>query len=526
MSGGGHKTTQRHKAATPPKEYVVEKIVGKRYVSGRPQLLIKWVDFPDEENTWEPMENLGNCVSLVTDFEAELFRRLNVQRQREISAELEKDLEPSPATSGLQATPKLKQAKKESYPNNKGKPEIGKQADPIATIKNLPKTYEEMPSCSRASDGSREICNRQPPDSPTWTVKIPIDQLFSNDLDLSESSDDDTPLATALFFKGAAGSPKQETPKASNPRKLVPVVQELTRRRETDLAQNSNKKFDSDMSSCSSTISICSVTSLESLSSVLSLSEDEENKSLAALKDEAIKLETVAKFGGLVGGNEALPPENTKPNISIESDECLGQPNRKQKLSINIIDENEDSIDSELERQSNLNFPVPVMQAPGKEKKDSQSSMRRMSQTKDNEDVAMLLLDQQQITEIELPGCSDAKKDIKKNTSEDQQASNMASATSFSGRKGSKSRKKREAWRVPERKAPFGLSRGLELEKVHHSFRVRDHFFLFVTWKGCSIMDAVLIEEIKDLYPTHLIEYFESLKIVGDDVVPNKPKDV
>ncbi|KAH8308704.1 hypothetical protein KR059_000906, partial [Drosophila kikkawai] len=56
-------------------EYIVEKITGKRYWNGRPQVQIKWQGYPPEENTWEPMENIGNCMVLLADFEAELFKR-------------------------------------------------------------------------------------------------------------------------------------------------------------------------------------------------------------------------------------------------------------------------------------------------------------------------------------------------------------------------------------------------------------------------------------------------------------------
>jgi len=65
---------------------------------------------------------------------------------------------------------------------------------------------------------------------------------------------------------------------------------------------------------------------------------------------------------------------------------------------------------------------------------------------------------------------------------------------------------------MPERKTPFGLSRGLELDKVHNSFQVLGFLFLFVTWKGCSVMDAVLMEDLRKAYPLKVIEYFQSLE--------------
>ncbi|KAH8402226.1 hypothetical protein KR009_010497, partial [Drosophila setifemur] len=64
-------------------EFIVEKITAKRFLHGRPQVLIKWVGYPAEESTWEPMENVGNCMSLLADFEAELFLRTLMSNNQE-----------------------------------------------------------------------------------------------------------------------------------------------------------------------------------------------------------------------------------------------------------------------------------------------------------------------------------------------------------------------------------------------------------------------------------------------------------
>ena len=52
-------------------EYVVEKIIKKRIVQGKPEYFIKWKDWPASTNTWEPLENL-HCPEKVDEFESKL----------------------------------------------------------------------------------------------------------------------------------------------------------------------------------------------------------------------------------------------------------------------------------------------------------------------------------------------------------------------------------------------------------------------------------------------------------------------
>ncbi|CAG2180239.1 unnamed protein product, partial [Oppiella nova] len=53
----------------PMDQFTVEAIVGKRKRANRVEYCVKWLGFGDEENTWEPVDNL-HCEELIAEFEA------------------------------------------------------------------------------------------------------------------------------------------------------------------------------------------------------------------------------------------------------------------------------------------------------------------------------------------------------------------------------------------------------------------------------------------------------------------------
>ena len=74
-----------HGEAAVDNDYQLEAIRDRRTSLGRVQYLIKWKDFPEEQNTWEPLTNLPNHSKEIAEFE-ERFQREYQQNSKDAVA--------------------------------------------------------------------------------------------------------------------------------------------------------------------------------------------------------------------------------------------------------------------------------------------------------------------------------------------------------------------------------------------------------------------------------------------------------
>lgn len=76
------KAKKRERSASPAEgeeeeeeEFVVEKVLNVRMKNGRKEYYLKWKGYSDNENTWEPLENCGDCDDLIKIFEDNLKKK-------------------------------------------------------------------------------------------------------------------------------------------------------------------------------------------------------------------------------------------------------------------------------------------------------------------------------------------------------------------------------------------------------------------------------------------------------------------
>ncbi|KAH8316129.1 hypothetical protein KR067_000250, partial [Drosophila pandora] len=376
-------------------EFVVEKICGKRFNCGRPELLVKWMGFPEQDNSWEPLENLGNCIQMVCDFEAELFTKTCGKNS---TVAIPRDL--------VNLSPKPPMATRSTFMAN-----APKKLAPVRSAKRKLESPKKRRQSSASSSISSQSAAKNSSSKSQTRSAPPLSVSLLNDLDLSEQSDEEVLVSTLQML------PPLKPPESDNRRNSVPVKESLEKGRETSPRER-NLSSSSSSSSC-----LLSSTGSESDSTQTSKTSDTSNASKTSRTRQA----------------SLDPPPTSK---------CL-PPTEKSPSPTKLL---------------------PSSPKPEKADGDLLSSLKMKA----------------------------------RQTSSSSGSSRISPST--------------PAWKMaPSKKATvFGLKRGLPLDKVFHRFRLKDKTFLIVLWKGCSQPDAVLLDEIQDIYPLQVIQYFESLKLRYD----------
>ncbi|XP_066256798.1 chromobox protein homolog 1-like [Euwallacea similis] len=90
-------------AEQPAEEFSVEKILDKRTREGKVEYLLKWKGYSDDDNTWEPEDNL-DCPDLISAYESRFELTLADAEDKNKGKNITEDNRPRGFDRGLEPT--------------------------------------------------------------------------------------------------------------------------------------------------------------------------------------------------------------------------------------------------------------------------------------------------------------------------------------------------------------------------------------------------------------------------------------
>ncbi|XP_068145474.1 chromo domain-containing protein rhino-like isoform X2 [Drosophila tropicalis] len=438
-----------------PEEYIVEKIMGKRFWNGRPQLLIKWFGYPDEESTWEPQENMGNCIELLTDFEVELHKK-QMKQEALIKTERLETLSTSAKKQNKKTTSSTLHTREIDEANLLMKMDkLQIKASSLPLQRKLKQKVKLSPEI--ASKTKQDVKLSPEMDIKTSNTLSPLKRKGKEEIKVSPEMTSKT-LNIVSPLKRKAN--QELTPELDNKSLNILSSPKRKAKQEFKAKRNHSRSYEH--------------------RSFLDLSSDSSDN------DETIPVK-----------QETQKPQKQRPQAGKTTGACSPCLSAVSKYnSLEFIKEQARKWRGKKGKQHQKLRDTPTSR-PGKPMKP---------RNLDNSiDVVMKRLH---------CGTHNRQENMPSTTTTPKCEPNLDDNYSIN-RSGNK-RERGETWRVSPRikKYPYGLARGLPLDKVIHHFKMREKLFLYVNWQGMSITDVILLDDLIDIYPQQIIKYLESLVVV------------